>query len=325
MTAIRSKFPRFIFGSVAKNAAPQIFTFLISAALLLQAANTNARTGEGSRVPYTTQAIMRLLQGDVPPARVATLAAERDIEFDLDADLEKGFRKAGADDELIQALSKLGPRAHFKAGLAAAQNGRDHVAMVELKKATDLRPDYVEAHLALADEYKMRAPNSWIEEEYRKAVRYGGGVKARLALADHLESTDQYEKAAVEYRTLIRDRPNDSDFHIALARSLQRSNNLSEAITEFKEAIRLGNKKQNTYSALATLLDKQGDHDGAIAEYREAIRLCATGSNDGGNHVRPAGASVNTKHDLPTFVPPCAADHEEVARLLEIVGKKMKL
>ena len=56
-------------------------------------------------IPRLTETnIVDLLKGDVPKPRIARLAAERGITFELTPDVEKRLRSAGADDALIAAL-----------------------------------------------------------------------------------------------------------------------------------------------------------------------------------------------------------------------------
>jgi hypothetical protein len=59
---------------------------------------TKARLTEGD--------VQELLKNDVLPERVAHLAAERGVSFDMTPQIERELRNAGADDELIEALRK---------------------------------------------------------------------------------------------------------------------------------------------------------------------------------------------------------------------------
>jgi hypothetical protein len=56
--------------------------------------------------PLSVKDIKELLQGGVPPSRIAAIVAEEGIDFTLFDELEDTFRKAGANDELIDALRK---------------------------------------------------------------------------------------------------------------------------------------------------------------------------------------------------------------------------
>ena len=55
----------------------------------------------------TRSDVVSLLEGGVPSGRVATLANERGIDFEIDPAVEAQLREAGASDELIAALRAL--------------------------------------------------------------------------------------------------------------------------------------------------------------------------------------------------------------------------
>jgi hypothetical protein len=58
-------------------------------------------------LPRLTEAnIVELLKNEVPKMRIAKLAEERGISFQLSADVEQRLRAAGADDTVIEALKK---------------------------------------------------------------------------------------------------------------------------------------------------------------------------------------------------------------------------
>jgi hypothetical protein len=53
--------------------------------------------------------IISLLQGGVPPARVADLVKERGIKFSPSADDLNAIRAAGGTDDLIEAIQQAAP------------------------------------------------------------------------------------------------------------------------------------------------------------------------------------------------------------------------
>ncbi len=58
-------------------------------------------------LPRLTEAdILDLLKSEVSHVRIAQLAAERGVSFDMAAQNEQALRDAGADDDLIDALRK---------------------------------------------------------------------------------------------------------------------------------------------------------------------------------------------------------------------------
>lgn len=62
-----------------------------------------------SRGPFSEAEVIQALKGDVPAKRIATLARQYGISFQLTPETEDRLRKAGATDELLEALRPLAP------------------------------------------------------------------------------------------------------------------------------------------------------------------------------------------------------------------------
>ncbi len=71
----------------------------------LSAVNDHAQ----SRKPYTKDAIVGMLKGEVAPQRLAVLARQRGIDFQITSVVESELRRAGATDSLLATLRKLAP------------------------------------------------------------------------------------------------------------------------------------------------------------------------------------------------------------------------
>lgn len=65
---------------------------------------------EPARQPYSKEAIISLLKGEVSPKRVAELARQRGIGFQITPEVERELRQAKADDTLIATLRDLAPK-----------------------------------------------------------------------------------------------------------------------------------------------------------------------------------------------------------------------
>ncbi len=88
--------------------------------LCLAALYVGARAQSASRAPLSKEDVLRLLKGDVSPKRVADLAHQRNIDFDVTLEVEKELREAGADDSLLTALREVAPKAVAPASTAPA-------------------------------------------------------------------------------------------------------------------------------------------------------------------------------------------------------------
>jgi len=60
--------------------------------------------------PWTKDQIIRLLKGDVSPTRVAVLARQRGIDFQITSETETELRQAGATAALLTTLRELAPK-----------------------------------------------------------------------------------------------------------------------------------------------------------------------------------------------------------------------
>jgi len=58
----------------------------------------------------TKQDVIRLLKGDVAPKRVAAIARERGIDFQMTTEVEGDLRQAGTTEELLKALREISPK-----------------------------------------------------------------------------------------------------------------------------------------------------------------------------------------------------------------------
>jgi hypothetical protein len=82
----------------------------ITVLLLLFPLITPSAQQPNSPKPFSKNEIIRLLKGDVPGNRVAALARERGIEFQMNQENEAEIRQAGANDSLVAALRALAPK-----------------------------------------------------------------------------------------------------------------------------------------------------------------------------------------------------------------------
>jgi tetratricopeptide (TPR) repeat protein len=77
------------------------------AKLYLGLTNVRLRVTQKAINPFTLQDISFALRERVEPKRVAALAHERGVDFDLTTESENQLRKAGADDFLLEQIKKI--------------------------------------------------------------------------------------------------------------------------------------------------------------------------------------------------------------------------
>ncbi len=81
-------------------AAPLVLGVLLLGPVVL------AQKGE----KFSEADVVKLLKGAVPPGRVAVLAKNRGISFQVTPDIEKLLREAGANDNLVETLKQVAPK-----------------------------------------------------------------------------------------------------------------------------------------------------------------------------------------------------------------------
>lgn len=78
---------------------------LVALVIGLCACNVRAQAGP----PYSKEAIVGMLKGEVSPKRVAVLVRQRGIDFQIPPEVESELRRAGATAELVAMLREIAP------------------------------------------------------------------------------------------------------------------------------------------------------------------------------------------------------------------------
>jgi tetratricopeptide (TPR) repeat protein len=113
------------------------------AKLYLGLTNVRLQTTEKSSNPFTLQDISFALRERVEPKRVAALARERGVAFDLTAESEGQLRKAGADDLLLDEIKKIRADASKQKKANAIQLGEQATALSVALTAIRDQLDYL--------------------------------------------------------------------------------------------------------------------------------------------------------------------------------------
>ncbi|WP_165233977.1 tetratricopeptide repeat protein [Aquisphaera insulae] len=110
------------------------------------------------------------------------------------------------------------PDLHNNLGVSRAREGDMPAAIVEFERAIQLRPDYREAHLNLANAQAGAGDLAGATRTLRIASwRWPEDVHVRGRLGKNLYAAGRYDEAADEYRAVVRLRPEDPDARTYLA------------------------------------------------------------------------------------------------------------
>ena len=257
--------------------------------------------GQEATRPLTESDIVRLLEGGVTSARVATLVSERGVGFDPSAEVEHRLRQAGADDALVAAVTRAAAppeEAIRRLRLAdlRARDGDRTGALNELAECARLAPQwaelryqsgliyeilrqYPEAIAAWGKYLEMRPETARKPEmvakvaewEYRRDKR----KKAEGLAAQAQEMQEKGDAAAALdlARQGVEADPESAWARAELADQLISRRSFDDGLTEAREAVRLDAQLGEGHRQLARALREKGDNEAAEREARAATRL----------------------------------------------------
>ncbi len=192
------------------------------------------------------------------------------------------------------AASSAAPAAWFSnLGKFLVDAGDSEGAEEACRRAVELKPDFVEAHVNLGN-----------------AFRLSGNAAA----------------AAAEYRYAIRLNPSLAMAHKQLGVALHAMGNLAEAAVAFREALRLNPADAEAAQLLGLALRAAGDNAGATAAFQQALRIkpdYAAAANNLGNAFQSLGRldEARTSYDAALRLEPAFAEaHNNLASLLKEQG-----
>jgi len=113
------------------------------AKLYLGLTNVRLQTTEKTTNPFTLQDISFALRERVEPKRVAALARERGVAFDLTSESEGQLRKAGADDLLLDEIKRIRAEALKRKKTDATQLGEQAKILAAALTAIRDQLDYL--------------------------------------------------------------------------------------------------------------------------------------------------------------------------------------
>jgi tetratricopeptide (TPR) repeat protein len=199
--------------------------------------------------------------------------------------------------------SDSAPFARLQLGALLERKGDWPGAIEEYKMAAHLLPNYVEAHLRLANALVHENKGARAFDEYNKVAKLSASdlergysdIFANQWLANELRNLGNYADAASAYRKAIRFKSDNSAAHCQLSLIRARQGHLSEAISEYGAALVPAKVQEFNDKDCLTLVDHVldqavaspgPDHKQAVAELRK-VRERTNGTT---NNLRYATA-----------------------------------
>jgi Flp pilus assembly protein TadD len=205
--------------------------------------------------------------------------------------------------------------AHFNLGYALSQAGDPRAALVEYRKACDLRPDdpaaFAQLALALAQDgqadeaianyrksIELNGTNAQVQADlgtllFEKGLNAEGIEYLEKAIALNPESADahnklaaalvkigQTAKATVHLEKAVALSPDSVEYRFSLAYALGLEERFADAIPQLQKAVELsGGRDWKCYDMLGAMYSKTGRGADAVEAWRRALDLAAADHN----------------------------------------------
>ena len=166
------------------------------------------------------------------------------------------------------------PELRFNLACALHDAGRIEETEQELRKAIDLRPDYLDAHETLNKMYWETDNSDKFCESYVAAIeRSPQSAELRAEYAHMLEMADRFDEAEEILKQGIRECGEHADLLHGLAKATGRRGESETSLSYFASAIRADPDKQPVRIDVSRYLIQLGNYNLALQHLDEAERL----------------------------------------------------
>lgn len=176
---------------------------------------------------------------------------------------------------LVQRLTEDFPQlaqAHYALAQAAANASQGDLALKEIRRAQELKPDW-EAAVLLEAQLLQSGPGSnaaAIERLSRYLQRYPNSREVRLAYARALVADRRYAEARPEFQKLLADFPANTDVIYAVALLSLQLSDYGSAESNFKKLLELDYADKGTIQLyLGQIAEEQKNYPEALRRYGE--------------------------------------------------------
>ncbi len=175
--------------------------------------------------------------------------------------------------KLLHELAEPYPRveeAHLVQAQAAAVAGKRETALVEVRQARALRPEWELAVLLEAQLLEKESPQQALTLLKEFLTAHPDSGEAQLFHARILLEQKQYAEAHVEFKQLLDQHPESADLAFTVAMLSLEMGELDQAEGELRAALSKGKKDQSTvYYYLGQLNEAKKHDDDALQNYRQ--------------------------------------------------------
>ena len=170
------------------------------------------------------------------------------------------------------------PAVEYRRQLDTARELKDRgeidQAVEAFQKSIELKDDYWETHLALADVRARRGETSAAIEHYRRALELNPRYFYTLNnLATALNRAGQFDEAIEMYGEALEVNPGSPLTHFGLGKALARRGQAARAVLHFRAALELDPTLGRAHHEWGLILAESRQTDEAVKHYREAIEI----------------------------------------------------
>jgi len=165
-------------------------------------------------------------------------------------------------------------RRHLEAGRAYAKEDDVEAALLEFDKSLELKADYWETHLLLADLLLRQGRPAEAIEQYELALELNPGHFAtRTNLGAALRQVGRYEESRQYLEAALRIMPNSAELHGSLGMTLFLAGELDDAGRHYREAVRLNPDLADNHFRFGLLLLRTGQADEAVEHLTRSVAI----------------------------------------------------
>ncbi|MGH9471055.1 MAG: tetratricopeptide repeat protein [Terriglobia bacterium] len=240
-----------------------------------------AAGAQDSHPPLTEPQVLGLLNGGVANERLEAVVKNRGVAFrptpaDLDA-----LRRAGASQDLIDAIRSAAPvpemqarASEFKPAETARPYGSRARHASNWSASSGGGPAAADRDLSRGNTLFQQANWGAAVRSYESALlRDPNDVTVRTNLAMALSREGWLQEAVRQFKIVLRTAPALGEAHNGLGIAYRKEKNLPAAVHEFRAALRYNPRDARAHNNLAATLQEEGRLNDAIAEYRKSLRL----------------------------------------------------
>jgi len=159
-------------------------------------------------------------------------------------------------------------------GLSLESNGDPADAYTLYVRALQIKPDYADAHINLANLLGRAGRLPEAAEHFEEASRLEpGNPRAPYDYGLALAQAGKWREAIDRYEEALRVQPRYADAHNNLANALSQVGDVTGAVIHYEAALGIDPDFAEARNNLAVLLASQGRTQEAIAQYREALHI----------------------------------------------------